>query len=98
MSSIDPILKRPSRIAVIGAGVAGLGAAWALRGLHQVILYEKDSRLGGHANTAHIDHAGRETAVDTGFIVFNRLNYPNLTALFCASGHCHTPHRYEFRL
>ena len=86
MSSIDPILRRPGRIAVIGAGVAGLGAAWALRGLHEVVLFEKDARLGGHANTVHVDHAGRETAVDTGFIVFNRLNYPNPTALFAHLG------------
>ncbi|MGP1275552.1 MAG: NAD(P)/FAD-dependent oxidoreductase [Caulobacterales bacterium] len=86
MSTIEPILKRSSRIAVVGAGVSGLGAAWALRGLHQVTLYEKDSRLGGHANTAVVDHAGQETAVDTGFIVFNRLNYPNLTALFAHLG------------
>ncbi|WP_429911370.1 NAD(P)/FAD-dependent oxidoreductase [Glycocaulis sp.] len=86
MSSTDPILNRHARIAVIGAGVAGLGAAWALRGLHQVVLYEKDGRLGGHANTVHVDHAGQETPVDTGFIVFNRLNYPNLTALFVHLG------------
>jgi len=86
MSSTDPILKRPSRIAVIGAGVAGLGAAWALRGLHQVVLYERDGRLGGHSNTVTVDHAGRETPVDTGFIVFNQLNYPNLTALFAHLG------------
>ncbi|MFN3835177.1 MAG: NAD(P)/FAD-dependent oxidoreductase [Glycocaulis sp.] len=82
MSQIQPILTRRSRIAVIGAGVAGLGAAWALRGFHDVSLYEKNSRLGGHANTVTIDYEGRSIDVDTGFIVFNTLNYPNLTALF----------------
>lgn len=86
MSTIEPVLKRPARIAVIGAGIAGLGAAWALRGLHEVVVYEKETRLGGHANTVRVDHAGRETPVDTGFIVFNRLNYPNLTALFAHLG------------
>lgn len=82
MSTIEPLLTRPARIAVIGAGIAGLGAAWALRGFHDVVLYEKDQRLGGHANTVVVDHAGVPTPVDTGFIVFNRLNYPNLTQLF----------------
>lgn len=82
MSQIEPILTRRSRIAVIGAGVSGLGAAWALRGLHDVSLYEKESRLGGHANTVTIDYDGKRIDVDTGFIVFNTLNYPNLTALF----------------
>lgn len=86
MSTTEPILTRPARIAIIGAGVAGLGAAWALRAFHDVVLYEKESRLGGHANTVTVDHAGRETRVDTGFIVFNRLNYPNLTALFAHLG------------
>jgi predicted NAD/FAD-binding protein len=70
------------RIAVIGAGISGLGAAWALRKAHDVVLFEKDARLGGHANTAVIDYEGAEIAVDTGFIVYNDLNYPNLVALF----------------
>ena len=79
---IEPVLTRRSSIAVIGAGVAGLGAAWALRNAHDVTLFEKDGRLGGHANTVTITHSGRSIDVDTGFIVFNTLNYPNLTALF----------------
>jgi len=82
MSPIEPILTRRSRIAVIGAGVSGLGAAWALRNVHDVTLFEKRDRLGGHANTVTIDYDGTSLDVDTGFIVFNTLNYPNLTALF----------------
>ena len=82
MSPIEPILTRRSRIAVIGAGVSGLGAAWALRNVHDVTVFEKRARLGGHANTVSIDYEGRQIDVDTGFIVFNTLNYPNLTALF----------------
>lgn len=82
MSAPVSILTRRSRIAVIGAGVSGLGAAWALRNAHEVTLYEKRDRLGGHANTATVTHEDGEIAVDTGFIVFNTLNYPNLTALF----------------
>ena len=82
MSPIEPVLNRRSRIAVIGAGVSGLGAAWALRDVHDVTVFEKRDRLGGHANTVTIDYDGRSIDVDTGFIVFNTLNYPNLTALF----------------
>ena len=66
------------KIAVIGAGVSGLSAAWLLSKAHQVTLYESEARLGGHANT--VEAAG--VAVDTGFIVYNEPNYPNLTALF----------------
>ncbi|TGY87946.1 FAD-dependent oxidoreductase [Marinicauda algicola] len=82
MSDIAPILHHRSRIAVIGAGVSGLGAAYALKDVHEVTVFEKEDRLGGHANTVRIDYDGRKIDVDTGFIVFNRLNYPNLTALF----------------
>lgn len=86
MSTIDPILKQRSKIAIIGAGVAGLGAAWALRNVHDVTVYEKRDRLGGHANTVTIDYDGISIDVDTGFIVFNPLNYPNLIALFAHLG------------
>ncbi|MBI1393625.1 MAG: FAD-dependent oxidoreductase [Alphaproteobacteria bacterium] len=70
------------RIAIIGAGVAGLSAAWLLRERHEVVLYEADARLGGHANTVDAPGPnGAVIAVDAGFIVFNRPNYPNFTAL-----------------
>jgi predicted NAD/FAD-binding protein len=70
------------RIAVVGAGIAGLGAAWLLSRRHDVDLYEAEPRPGGHANTVEIDDRGRRLPVDTGFIVYNETNYPNLTALF----------------
>lgn len=75
------------KIAVIGAGISGLGAAMALKGDHDVTVFEKQSRLGGHANTALVDYPlgdGRtkEIAVDTGFIVYNRKTYPNLCGFF----------------
>lgn len=70
------------RIAVVGAGVAGLGAAWALSRRHHVTLIEKAPRLGGHANTVDLDTASGPMAVDTGFIVYNKPAYPNLTHLF----------------
>jgi predicted NAD/FAD-binding protein len=72
------------RTAVIGAGVAGLGAAWALKDSREVVVYEQDARLGGHANTVTIDYDGAAVAVDTGFIVYNAENYPNLCGLFDA--------------
>jgi uncharacterized protein len=70
------------KIAVIGAGISGLGAAWALRDTADVTVYEKDARLGGHSHTVDADYNGQKIAVDTGFIVYNEANYPNLTALF----------------
>jgi predicted NAD/FAD-binding protein len=66
------------KIAVVGGGVSGLSAAWLLAKRHDVTLYEAAPRVGGHANTVEIDGV----AVDTGFIVYNEPNYPNLTALF----------------
>ncbi|MCI4665275.1 MAG: FAD-dependent oxidoreductase [Neomegalonema sp.] len=70
------------KIAVIGSGVSGLGSALALSEVGDVFLFEKDDRFGGHANTAQIDYDGHPMSVDTGFIVFNSKNYPNLCALF----------------
>jgi predicted NAD/FAD-binding protein len=72
------------RIAVIGAGVAGLGAAWSLKDVHDVTVFEKNARLGGHAHTVTVDYDGAAIDVDTGFIVYNEPNYPNLVALFDA--------------
>lgn len=70
------------RIAIVGAGIAGLGAAWALHRRHDITVYEANDYPGGHANTVEADCGGRRIAVDTGFIVYNEPNYPNLTALF----------------
>ena len=73
---------KPYRIAVIGGGISGLGAAWLLSRDHDVVLLEAAGRLGGHARTVDVMAGGREIAVDTGFIVFNRVNYPHLCRLF----------------
>jgi predicted NAD/FAD-binding protein len=74
------------KIAVIGAGVTGLGAAYALKDIHAVTLYEKDPRLGGHAHTVRIDYDGAAIDVDTGFIVYNTRNYPNVCGLLDTLG------------
>ena len=70
------------RIAVIGGGVSGLMAGWLLQRDHEVVLFEAAASAGGHARTLEVQQGERTIAVDTGFIVFNRENYPVLTALF----------------
>src|SRR5262249_25804132 len=70
------------KIAVIGAGVAGLGAAWSLSRGHEVVIYERDDRFGGHACTVEVPTPSGAQPVDVGFIVYNERNYPNLVALF----------------
>jgi predicted NAD/FAD-binding protein len=82
--------RAPLRIAVVGSGVSGLSAAWLLSQRHEVTLYETDPRPGGHANTVDAPSSRGPTPVDTGFIVYNEANYPNLTALF---GHLDVPTR-----
>jgi predicted NAD/FAD-binding protein len=74
------------RIAVVGAGIAGLSAAWLLSQRHRVTLYEAAPRLGGHTHTVDVTVDGITHPVDTGFLVFNRRTYPNLTALFAHLG------------
>lgn len=69
------------RVAVIGAGISGLAAAHLLAPTHTVVLMEAAPSLGGHARTVLAGKRG-DQPVDTGFIVFNRVNYPRLTALF----------------
>ena len=70
------------RIAVIGSGISGASAAWALSSDNHVTLYEAAPKAGGHTATVTVDYDGTDVAVDTGFIVYNEHNYPNLTALF----------------
>lgn len=74
------------RIAVVGAGISGLAAAWLLSREHQVTLFEQHDRLGGHSNTLDVELDGISHPVDTGFIVFNRSTYPHLCGLFAHLG------------
>lgn len=69
-------------IAIIGTGISGLGAAYLLSPHHDVQLYEKNSYIGGHSRTIEVNSSGGHVPVDTGFIVFNDWNYPNLLGLF----------------
>lgn len=75
------------KIAIVGSGVAGLGAAWLLRNEFEVTVFEAGDYAGGHTHTVDVPLAGGGAqAVDTGFIVFNEHTYPNLLKLFSGLG------------
>jgi len=74
------------RIAIIGSGISGLAAGWYLSRKHEVSLFEKDTRLGGHTNTVMVENGGDPIPVDTGFIVHNDRTYPNLVRLLSELG------------
>lgn len=84
------------RIAVVGSGIAGLAAAWWLSRRHEVTLYEADRRFGGHTHTHAVTLGDRLYAVDSGFIVFNPLHYPLLSALFDELGVATRPTTMSF--
>jgi len=69
------------RVAVIGAGISGLSAAYLLSRRHEVVIYEKEARLGGHAHTHAIERSGREWGLDSGFLVYNDRTYPSFMRL-----------------
>ena len=70
------------KIAIIGSGISGLSSALLLSQKHNITLFESNNRFGGHANTVEIMHKDNVIPVDTGFIVYNKLNYPNLVSFF----------------
>lgn len=77
--------NRPSqrrKVAVIGTGISGMAAAWLLSSRHDVTVYERADRIGGHSNTVDARTPRDVVPVDMGFIVYNEQTYPNLTALF----------------
>ena len=70
------------KIAIIGSGISGLSASLILSQEHEITLFETDKRFGGHANTVDVIDNQESIPVDTGFIVYNELNYPNLVGFF----------------
>jgi predicted NAD/FAD-binding protein len=85
------------RVAIVGAGVAGLAAAYHLRGEAELTIFERDERAGGHANTIAVDDGGgRELGIDTGFIVCNGRTYPQLMGFFDELGVETIDHRGGF--
>jgi len=85
-----------SRVAVIGSGISGSAAAWLLSRRHEVWLYEKESRLGGHTLTATVAAPEGNCPVDVGFIVHNEPNYPLLCRLFRELGIATVPSDMSF--
>lgn len=73
-----------TRIAVVGSGISGLSCAHLLSGSHDVVLYESQPRPGGHSRTMMVSRPDGQLPVDTGFIVYNDINYPLLTKLFAS--------------
>ncbi|MEM7046135.1 MAG: FAD-dependent oxidoreductase [Pseudomonadota bacterium] len=70
------------KIAIIGTGIAGLGAGFLLHRDHEITIYEQAREIGGHSRTRLVPTCDGDIPVDTGFIVYNRRNYPHLTAMF----------------
>jgi predicted NAD/FAD-binding protein len=69
------------KIAIVGSGIAGLTCAYLLKQKYDVTVFEKNDYLGGHTATVDVEVAGKQYAIDTGFIVFNDRTYPNFEAL-----------------
>jgi uncharacterized protein len=75
-------MNKTEKIGIIGGGISGLSAAWHLSKESNVVLFEKNDYLGGHAHTVKVRDNNNEIFIDTGFMVFNDENYPNLLKLF----------------
>lgn len=69
-------------LAIIGTGIAGMGCAHFLHKEHDLTVYEQENYIGGHTNTVTVDENGKPIYIDTGFMVYNDVTYPNLIRLF----------------
>jgi predicted NAD/FAD-binding protein len=84
------------RIAVIGTGISGMVAAYLLCQDHDVVVFEANDYIGGHTNTIDVELNGANHRVDTGFIVFNKENYPNFVKLMELLGVSYQPSNMSF--
>ncbi len=87
-------------IAIIGSGITGISAAWHLHPNLRVFIFEKNNLLGGHTHTHSLDFKNKIIHVDSGFIVFNKINYPNFTKWLCDLGvkYCKSDMSFSFSL
>lgn len=86
------------KIAIIGSGISGLVSAYLLHGEHEVTVFEKNDYIGGHTHTVDVEREGKRYAVDTGFIVFNEVTYPNFLKLIARLGVAYQPSQMTFSL
>ena len=84
------------KIAIIGAGISGLTAAYYLNPRHDIKVFEVEEKIGGHTATVDVEMNGREYAIDTGFIVFNDWTYPNFIELMNELGVASRPTEMSF--
>jgi uncharacterized protein len=84
------------RVAIVGAGVSGLSAAYALRDQAEIVLFEKNTRLGGHANTVEVEEDGNIIGIETAFMVFTNSSYPNFCRFLQETGVEAVPHTGTF--
>lgn len=84
------------KVAIVGTGIAGNVAAYRLAREHDITVFEADRRIGGHTNTVEVLTAGRRWAIDTGFIVFNDVTYPNFITLLDELGVASQPSEMSF--
>ncbi len=98
MASTSAQVGRRPRLAVVGAGIAGLASAYWLQHAYDVTVYEANPYLGGHINTVEVEspHHKQPVPIDTGFMVMNPVTYPNLTRLFHQLGVGVTPTDMSF--
>src|SRR5476651_2705066 len=83
-------------IAIIGTGMAGLGCGYCLHERYQLTLYEKSDYLGGHANTLSVEEEQGQIPIDTGFMTYNEVTYPNMTRLLRELGVASRPTSMSF--
>ena len=86
------------KIAIIGTGISGLTTAYLLSDSHDLTVFEKNDYIGGHTHTVDVEAGGKTYAVDTGFIVFNTVTYPNFHKLLLRLGVAWKPSKMGFSL